>query len=271
MWCAARSAAEVKVLERRRMREEVVEMDEGEGEASVGSTPRTSTSSLDDEMAAESASLRTVAVEDAVASTPATTPDLLPEEEERQSAPKATATTTRISSLINPDAASTSHASISHPTQPPQPPQSPTSPSHPPPSPSPSTIEPLLPVATPLLPNHPIRRRITPETYPEIYTKIILQSRNPSVPINLATMVRALVQGWKEDGEWPPKDKAVEKGIARKKGQGKDGKDGGKGNEGGSLGLGGGVRSGVKAVGRVLRITGGDAGAKEKEREREKG
>lgn len=102
----------------------------------------------------------------------------------------------------------------------------------------------LIPVAPQLLPNHPVRRRVSPAMYAEIYTKIIVQSRTPSVPINLGTLISALVKGWKENGEWPPKLGAPEPGIARKKGSG-----GGKG-EGGS-----GFRNGVKAVGRVLRLT----------------
>lgn len=74
--------------------------------------------------------------------------------------------------------------------------------------------------------------------YPEIYNKIILQSRTPSIPINLLTLINALVQGWKDDGEWPPKPGPLEKSFTRKKG--------GDGS----------LRSGVKAVGRVLRLTG---------------
>ena len=107
----------------------------------------------------------------------------------------------------------------------------------------------LVPLAPTILVNHPIRRRITSDIYPEIYSKIIMQSRTPSVPINLATLSKALVQGWKDDGEWPPKPAALEKSIGRKKG-------------GEST-----LRSGVKAVGRVLRITSGESsvgGAKEK-------
>lgn len=94
----------------------------------------------------------------------------------------------------------------------------------------------LLPLAPPILKNHPIRRKITPNTYPEIYSKIILQSRTPSVPINLQILVHALVQGWKDDGEWPPKAGPLEKSIGRKKG----------------------IKEGVR---RVLRLTGvGDGG-----------
>lgn len=99
----------------------------------------------------------------------------------------------------------------------------------------------LIPVTARIMPDHPIRRRISPGMYSEIYSKIILQSRTPSVPINLSNMIHALVQGWKEDGEWPPKSGPLEKSIGRRKGSG-----------GASL------KDGVKAVGRVLRITGGD-------------
>ncbi|KAK4506879.1 hypothetical protein PRZ48_000612 [Zasmidium cellare] len=102
---------------------------------------------------------------------------------------------------------------------------------------SPSEV--LVPIAPPLLPNHPVRRKISPNMYPEIYTKIILQSRTPSVPINLKTLVHALVQGWKTDGEWPPKSVPLEKSIGRKRGSHSSG-----------------LREGVKAVGRVLRLTG---------------
>lgn len=102
-----------------------------------------------------------------------------------------------------------------------------------------SPTEVLIPLAPALLPNHPIRRKISPTMYPEIYTKIILQSRTPSVPINLQSLVHALVQGWKSDGEWPPKGAVPEKSIGRKRGSHSSG-----------------LREGVKAVGRVLRLTG---------------
>ncbi|KAL1589479.1 hypothetical protein WHR41_01730 [Cladosporium halotolerans] len=98
----------------------------------------------------------------------------------------------------------------------------------------------LVPVAPKILPNHPIRRKISPGMYSEIYNKIIIQSRTPSVPINLGTMINALVQGWKDDGEWPPKPAPLEKSITKKKGHGS-------------------VRDGVKSFARVLRITGGES------------
>ncbi|OQO12845.1 hypothetical protein B0A48_02309 [Cryoendolithus antarcticus] len=102
----------------------------------------------------------------------------------------------------------------------------------------------LVPVMPLILPNHPVRRRLSPAVYPEIYSKIIQQSRTPSVPVNLKIMIEAAVRGWKDDGEWPPKPGMIEKSIGRKKG--------------GATGLG--LRDGVKAVGRVLRITGTEKG-----------
>ena len=109
----------------------------------------------------------------------------------------------------------------------------------------------LVPLAPPILADHPVRRKITPAIYPEIYAKIILQGRTPSVPINLLVLTHALVQGWKDDGEWPPKQGPVEKSIGRKRSSGHEST----------------LKHSVKAVGRVLRITGGESimnGSKDK-------
>lgn len=117
--------------------------------------------------------------------------------------------------------------------------------------PTPSREEVLIPIVPKILANHPVRRRIDPKMYPEIYNKIILQSRTPSVPINLVALTKALVQGWKDDGEWPPKPGVLEKPVARKKVTG-----------------GHGIKDGVKAVGRVLRITGSETSGSVKEKGR---
>lgn len=70
------------------------------------------------------------------------------------------------------------------------------------PSPTPS----LLPLPPPLLPpENPIRAAITPAAYSSIYSKVVTQGLTPTVPVNLSDMVKILVQGWKENGEWPPK------------------------------------------------------------------
>lgn len=97
----------------------------------------------------------------------------------------------------------------------------------------------LVPVMAKILPHHPIRRKMSPSMYPEIYNKIIVQSRTPSVPINLGVMIHALVKGWIDDGEWPPKPGPVEKSLTKRKGHGS-------------------VKDGVKSFARVLRITGGE-------------
>ena len=78
------------------------------------------------------------------------------------------------------------------------------------PSPSPRTV---VPVAPPILPpDHPIRATVQPATYPQIYSKIIIQGLAPTIPINLKDVVNSLVLGWKKDGEWPPKSDAEKAG-----------------------------------------------------------
>lgn len=64
----------------------------------------------------------------------------------------------------------------------------------------------LIPVAPPLIsPENPIRATINPSIYPSIYTKVVVQGMTPTVPVNLADLTKAMVQGWKADGQWPPK------------------------------------------------------------------
>ena len=82
---------------------------------------------------------------------------------------------------------------------------------------------PYLPIHPPLIPNsNVVRAAIGPKLYPMIYSKVIVQSLSPSVPIPLPHLVKALVQGWREEGNWPPKvsndgiadGRAVGKGTA---------------------------------------------------------
>lgn len=100
----------------------------------------------------------------------------------------------------------------------------------------------LLPMPPPLLPDHPVRTKINHSTYSEIYSKIIVQGRTPSVPINLSDVTRSLVAGWKENGEWPPRPSAPEPIIA-----GKKKKPDGSGHH---------LKKSVQAVGRVLGLHG---------------
>lgn len=66
--------------------------------------------------------------------------------------------------------------------------------------------EPLIPVVPSLIATtNPIRASITPAMYPSIYSKVVVQGLTPTVPINLADVTKAMVQGWKADGQWPSK------------------------------------------------------------------
>lgn len=70
--------------------------------------------------------------------------------------------------------------------------------------------EPYIPVVPSILAHtNPIRASITPSMYPSIYSKVIVQSLTPTVPINLADVTKAMVQGWKADGTWPAKPPAT--------------------------------------------------------------
>ncbi|AEO71325.1 uncharacterized protein THITE_2123539 [Thermothielavioides terrestris NRRL 8126] len=67
-------------------------------------------------------------------------------------------------------------------------------------------VQTVLPIPAPLLPpQNPMRASIQPSMYGSLYDKVVVQSLQPSCPINLADMLRACVVGWKRDGEWPPK------------------------------------------------------------------
>ncbi|KAK4111149.1 hypothetical protein N656DRAFT_712640, partial [Canariomyces notabilis] len=67
-------------------------------------------------------------------------------------------------------------------------------------------VKTLIPIPPPLLPpQNPMRASVTPSMYGSLYDKVVVQSLQPSCPVNLADMLRACVVGWKRDGEWPPK------------------------------------------------------------------
>ncbi|KAI9820719.1 MAG: hypothetical protein M1827_005089 [Pycnora praestabilis] len=113
----------------------------------------------------------------------------------------------------------------------------------------PDDILELIPTLPPLLPpTHPIRASINPSTYPQIYAKVVIQSLAPVIPINLSDVTKALVQGWKEDDQWPPKGGNVEPSFAGKR----------KGNNGSGVGGGGGrgTRHLTKGVGVVKKALG---------------
>lgn len=76
----------------------------------------------------------------------------------------------------------------------------------------------VVPVAPRLLLANPIRASITSRTYSDIFQKIVVSARTPSVPINLADMTQALVNGWKETDEWPPRVGALDPLAGKKRG-----------------------------------------------------
>jgi hypothetical protein len=83
-----------------------------------------------------------------------------------------------------------------------------------------------IPLAPPILPpNTPIRAGITEKVYTTIYDKVIIQAQTPICPINLSVIMKSCVEGWKRDGEWPPKATEPEPGmrkIASKEENGKE-------------------------------------------------
>lgn len=76
----------------------------------------------------------------------------------------------------------------------------------------------IVPVAPFLLATNPIRASITPKAYSDIFQKIVVSSRTPSVPINLADMTKALVQGWKDTDEWPPRAGIIDPLAGKRRG-----------------------------------------------------
>ncbi|KAF2224808.1 hypothetical protein BDZ85DRAFT_194958 [Elsinoe ampelina] len=142
---------------------------------------------------------------------------------------------------------------------------SPSSPSKTPPPPTeplPATLTIMIPIPPPLLPNHPIRAKIGTSAYSEIYSKIILQARTPTVPINLSHITKCLVRGWIEEGNWPPKQGVLEPLAGRKRDKGLLAGIGRNGERHPHL------SKGVKVFGRVLGLGIGDSN-KEKEKEKE--
>lgn len=74
-----------------------------------------------------------------------------------------------------------------------------------------------IPIAAPILPpENAMRASITPAAYNTIYEKVILQQLTPSCPMNLKDVTRSCVQGWKRDGEWPPKSTEPAKRKSRR-------------------------------------------------------
>jgi len=74
-----------------------------------------------------------------------------------------------------------------------------------------------IPIAPPILPpENAMRSSITPAAYNTIYDKVIIQQLTPSCPMNLKDVTRSCVQGWKRDGEWPPKPTETPRRASRR-------------------------------------------------------
>ncbi|MCJ1250663.1 hypothetical protein MMC30_007891 [Trapelia coarctata] len=87
-----------------------------------------------------------------------------------------------------------------------------------------SAVE-IVPLPAPIIPpSNPIRANITSAAYTNIYNKVIVEGITPKIPINLADMTKAITEGWKANGEWPPTVKApdIVPIARRKKATGKD-------------------------------------------------
>jgi hypothetical protein len=115
----------------------------------------------------------------------------------------------------------------------------------------------LLPIAAPLLPpTHPVRASIMARSPSELYEKVVRDSRTPAVPINLAHMMRVVVQGWKDEGNWPPKSTAVGSSIVLADSVSTGRSEGQRVQAGGLLAGHKHLRQGVESVRRVLRLSG---------------
>jgi hypothetical protein len=103
------------------------------------------------------------------------------------------------------DTPTSSSSKISAPPQAPAPLKDPPIPS----------VDVLVPVAEPLLPpSNPVRKTLSSRSQSELYEKVVRDSRTPAIPINLAEMMQIIVQGWKDEGNWPPRGNAPEPSIA---------------------------------------------------------
>jgi hypothetical protein len=115
----------------------------------------------------------------------------------------------------------------------------------------------VVPVAPRLLESNPIRASITPKVYSDIFQKIVVSSRTPSVPINLADMTKALVQGWKDSEEWPPRVGLLDPLVGKKRSIASTTVNG---HQGGFMDRHPHLEKGVDSVKRILHLNGNHPG-----------
>lgn len=111
----------------------------------------------------------------------------------------------------------------------------------------------IVPVAPRILATNPIRTSIDPKAYSDIFQKIVMSSRTPSVPINLSDMTKALVQGWKDTDEWPPKAAALDPLAGKKRSITGNAVNG---HHGGFIGRHPHLEKSVDSVKRILHLNG---------------
>lgn len=79
-------------------------------------------------------------------------------------------------------------------------------------------VDVMVPVAEPIVPHDNIvRTQMISKSPSDLYDKIVRDTRSPVIPINLAHMTRIIVQGWKDEGNWPPIPAAPEPFIATRR------------------------------------------------------
>ena len=68
----------------------------------------------------------------------------------------------------------------------------------------------VIPLAPPILPRtHAFRASLLERPDRELYEKLVRDGRTPAVPVNLAHMLRVIVRGWQDEGNWPPRGSAA--------------------------------------------------------------
>jgi hypothetical protein len=121
------------------------------------------------------------------------------------------------------------------------------------------SVDVLVPVAEPLLPpSNPVRKTLSSRSQSELYEKVVRDSRTPAIPINLAEMMQIIVQGWKDEGNFPPRGALPEPSIgsrrqrvAKKVGM----RDDAGGTSGGLLANHKHLRQSVEGVKRIFRLS----------------
>jgi hypothetical protein len=118
-----------------------------------------------------------------------------------------------------------------------------------------------IPVAPPLIPpSNPVRITLASRSPSELYAKIVRDSRTPAIPVNLADMTRIIVQGWKDEGNWPPRGTAPEASMAARRGAGVLAR---REREEGLLKHHPHLQRGVEGVKRVFRLSGSGHGSED--------